>query len=166
MSKTGPGSARRDLPAFSRWLKANLAAKARAEGVSVRKFLEARKVNRANIIRWQVLASDDAGPQRETVDREFDRIGFTEAERVEPYGYLGWNVTPDLEEMSSLDAKIKRAEALLRLSLTEAQRAEYERMLADYKAAFEFQLDRFIDRAEGDMKQAQEERERGGHPNE
>ncbi|MEU6858865.1 hypothetical protein AB0B28_08335 [Glycomyces sp. NPDC046736] len=158
----GPG---RDLPAFGRWLRRTVDALARAEGVSHRKFMEDRDVNRANVSRWYKLTNEMAGPTRETVEREFDRLGISDEDRAEPYGHLGWAVSSSGERLSSLEAKRRRAEALLRLNLSPAQRAEYKRMLGDYEAAHEALLDRFFERAEADMRQAREDAE-GGHPNE
>lgn len=160
MSRTNRRHLNRDLPAFSRWLKAWLSNKASAEGTSIRRLVEERGANRSNLNRWQALTNDMDGPTRESVDREFDLLRIPEGDRVEPYSYLGWAVPTGGERMTSLDAKIKRAEALLRTDLSENQRAEYQRMLDDYKATYELLLDRFFDRVQADLAERNPENSR------
>lgn len=158
----------RDLPAFGVWLRNWLDAEARREGVSIRKLTEMRGSNRANLNRWQNLTNDMAGPTRETVDREFDQLNISDEERVEPYGYLGWKVVSEGERLTSLEAKMARAEALLRLDLSPTQRAEYERMLEDFEVAHEAMLDRFFKRVESDMasrREAPSDEAERGNPN-
>lgn len=156
MSKTRRGPQNRNLPAFSAWLKRWLDAEARREGVSLRKLMESRGSNRANLNRWQNLTEDMSGPTRETVDREFDSLGISEEDRAEPYGYLGWTAATVGERMTSLEAKMKRAEAFLRLDITPAQREEYERGLADARAVYEMLLDRVIAQAEANLARSHE----------
>lgn len=153
MSKTRKGHPGRDLPAFSRWLKVKLDALAGAEGTSLRKLMEDKKSNRANLYRWQKLTEEMDGPQREQVDREFDKLGISNEERVEPYGYLGWTVvSSEGESMSVLEGKIRRAKLILKSkSLDEAQRAKFESMLRGYERAYEGMLDELIEEFERDI---------------
>ncbi len=153
MSKTrgsGPG---RDLPAFSRWLKVKLDALAREEGTSLRKLMEDKGSNRASLYRWQALTDQVQGPQREQVDREFDKLGISNEERAEPYGYLGWIVASDEgADISALDGKIRRARSILRAkSLSDAERAKFESLLRGYERAYEGMLDQLIEEFERDI---------------
>jgi len=152
MSKTRGGPSR-DLPAFSRWLKTKLDALARAEGVSLRKLMEDNGSNRANLYRWQKLTEEMDGPQREQVDREFDKLGIPAEEREEPYGYLGWAVALDEGvTMSALEGKIRRAQLILKSkSLSEEERAKFKSLLRGYQRAYEGMLDELIEEFERDI---------------
>lgn len=163
MSKTRRREGRRNLPAFSEWLKRKLDDLARAERTSLRRLIEDSGANRASLYRWQKLTNEMDGPQREQLDRAFDLLGIPDDERIEPYGYLGFTVATAGERVSALEAKMERAEAILRLDLTQAQRTEYERALEDISAAHEAALDRFFKRTEEDFAKDRErdEAERG-----
>jgi len=158
MSRTQGGGPSRDLPAFSRWLKAKLNAMATEERVSLRKLLDDRGSNRANLYRWQALTDEVQGPQREQVDREFDKLGISNEDRAEPYSYLGWIVAPsEGESMSALEGKIRRAKLILKSkSLDDAQRAKFESMLRGYERAYEGMLDELIEEFERDIDSTRE----------
>jgi hypothetical protein len=153
MSKTRAGGPNRDLPAFSRWLKAKLDALARSEGVSLRRLMEDKGSNRANLYRWQKLTEGMDGPQREQVDREFDKLDIPAEERAEPYGYLGWAVASDEPtSISALEGKIRRARLILKSkSLTDEERAKFKSMLRGYERAYEGMLDELIEEFERDI---------------
>lgn len=83
---------------------------------------------------------------RDLVDRDFDKLGIPEEDRVEPYGYLGWNVGADEEEtLTSLEGKIRRVDAILRMkTLTPEQRAKYEVIKESAESSAEALMDRII----------------------
>lgn len=153
MSRTRRGGPSRDLPAFSRWLKAKLNALASAEGVSLRGLMEDKGSNRANLYRWQKLTDEMDGPQREQVDREFDKLGIPDEEREEPYGYLGWAVASDEGvTMSALEGKIRRSQMILKSkSLSDEERAKFKSLLRGYERAYEGMLDELIEEFERDI---------------
>jgi len=166
MSKTPRRAARRNLPAFSEWLKRKLDDLAREEKKSLRRLIEDSGANRASLYRWQKLTNDMDGPQREQLDRAFDLLGIPEEDRVVPYGYLGFTVASASERLSQYEAAMERANAILNLNLTPAQRTEYQRALDDITAAHQAAMERFFKRAEEDMAKAREEDEaERGNPN-
>lgn len=156
MSKTRRRKYGRNLPEFSKWLKQKLDDLARAEGKSLRRLIEDSGANRANLYRWQKLTNEMDGPLRDLVDRDFDKLGIPEEDRVEPYGYLGWNVRADEEEtITSLEGKLRRVDAILRMkTLTPAQRAKYEAVKESAETSAEALMDRIIDDFERDEAQS------------
>lgn len=145
MSKTSRPRRKRDLPEFSRWLKQKLDDLARAEGKSLRGLIEDSGANRATLYRWQKLTNDMDGPVRDLVDREFDKLGISESERAEPYGYLGWTFQVEEESFPALEKKLRRVEAILRMkTLTAEQRAKYETFKESAENAAEALMDRII----------------------
>lgn len=145
MSKTRRRKHGRNLPEFSKWLKQKLDDLARAEGKSLRRLIEDSGANRANLYRWQKLTNDMDGPVRDLVDRDFDKLGISEAERAEPYGYLGWSVREEEESFTVLEGKLRRVEAILRMkTLTPEQRAKYESYKESAENAAEALMDRII----------------------
>lgn len=155
MSKTRRRKYGRNLPEFSKWLKQKLDDLARAEGKSLRRLIEDSGANRANLYRWMKLTNDMEGPLRDLVDRDFDRLGIPEAERAEPYGYLGWNVGAEEETLTALEGKIQRVNAILRMkTLTPAQRAKYEVIKESAESSAEALMDRIINDFERDEAQS------------
>lgn len=157
------------MPEFGTWLKAELNAMARSEGISLRKLLELRGANRANIYRWFKLDNSMEGPARETVDREFDRLGISIEERTEPYGYLGWTTPDSTEALSDLEGKRRRAEAYMRAlerrgALTPELKAKYEAVLRSAERAYDSAMDAAIEEMEADLADIPRETDGGeGH---